>query len=127
MNNFATSPHGVVVETLAGEEEKVYLSHVNIPQLNGIAFPIRTHDLEDAVKMLGFKNSLDASTSDHVKDIIKKGIDWMDMTKTRKLPRRDAWMSVLLSCSREQTGDWWQWLSHQRFFRNAIKTFTTKC
>ena len=61
MNNLTTFPYEVVVETPAGEEDKVYPSHVNIPQLNGTDLPIRTHELEDAVKMLGFYHSFDAS------------------------------------------------------------------
>ena len=43
--------------------------------------------------MLGFYHSLGASKSNHVKEMIKKGIDWVNRVKTGKLPRRDAWMS----------------------------------
>ena len=93
MNDLSPSPYEVVFETPTGEEDKVYPSHVKIPQSNGINLPIRTHGLEDAVKMLGFYHSLDASKSDHVKEMIKKRISWADRTKTGKLPRRDAWMS----------------------------------
>ena len=50
--------------------------------------------MEDVVKMLGFYHSLGASKSNHVKEMIKKGVDWVGRMKTGKLPRRDAWMSV---------------------------------
>ena len=58
MNNLATPPYEVIVKKPAGEEDKVYSSHVKIPQPNGIDLPILTHELEDAVKMLGFYNTL---------------------------------------------------------------------
>ena len=64
----------VVVETPAREEDKVYPSHAKIPQPHGIDLPIQTHELEDAVKICGFYHSLDASKSDHVKEMIKRGI-----------------------------------------------------
>ena len=48
--------------------------------------------MEDAVKTLGFYHSPDASKSDHVKEMIKKGIDWVNRTNTGKPPRRDTWM-----------------------------------
>ena len=82
-----------MVETPAGEEDKVYPLHVNIPQSNGIHIPIRTHELEDTVKLLGFYHSLDASKSDHDKEMIKKGVDWVDRLNTGKLPVRYAWIS----------------------------------
>ena len=92
-NNLPDAPHEVVAETPERQEDKVYPSHVKIPQPNGIDLPIRTHELEDAVKTLGFYHSLDASKSDHVKKIIKKRIDYVDRTNTGKLPRRYASMS----------------------------------
>ena len=67
--------------------------HAKIPQPNGIDLPIRTHELEDAVKMLGFYHSLDASKSDYVKEMIKEGVAWVDRMNTGKLPRRDAYVS----------------------------------
>ena len=48
-------------------KDKVYPSHVKIPQQGEIDLPIRTHKLEDAVEMIGFYHSLDASKSNHVK------------------------------------------------------------
>ena len=54
LSNLPDSPYEVVTETPEGEEDKVYPSHVKIPQPNGIDVPIWTHGLEDAVKMLGF-------------------------------------------------------------------------
>ena len=71
----------------------MYPSYVKIPQPNGIDLPIQTHELEDAVNMLGFRHSLDASTNDHVKEMIKKGIDWVDRMNTVKRSTRDTWMS----------------------------------
>ena len=93
MNNLPDALHKVVVETPEGEEDKVYPLHVNIPQPTGTDLPIQTHELEDAVKTLGFYHSLYSLKSDHVKEMIKKGIDWVDRMNTRKLPRRDIWMS----------------------------------
>ena len=90
---FPTTPFKFVVETPAGYEDKVYLSHVKIQLLNGIDLPIRTHELQDAVKILGFYHFLDSLKSDHVKEMIKIGIGWVDRMKTGKLLRRDAWMS----------------------------------
>ena len=43
--------------------------------------------------MLGFYYSLDAKKSEHVEEMVKKGVDWMDKMNTNKLPCRDAWMS----------------------------------
>ena len=43
--------------------------------------------------MLGFYYSLDAKKSKHVKEMAKKGVDWVDKMNTRKVPCRDAWMS----------------------------------
>ena len=94
MNDLVTPPHEVVVETPAGEEDNVHPSHVKIPQPNGIDLPIRTHELEDAVKMLGFYQSFVTSKIDHVKELIKKGVDWVDRMKRGKLPMRDALMSL---------------------------------
>ena len=71
----------------------MYPSHAKIPQPHGIDLPIQTHELEDAVKILGFYHSLDTPKSDHTKEMIKKRIDWVDRMNTRKPPRRDAWMS----------------------------------
>ena len=68
-------------------------AHVTVKQPDGSRQPIRTHDLEDAVKMLGFYYSLDAENNEHVKEMVKKGIDWVDKMNTRKVPCRDAWMS----------------------------------
>ena len=93
MKDLPDAPHTVVVATAEGEEDTVYPSHVTIPQPNGTDLPIRTHELEDAVKMLSFYHSLDASKSEHVKEMIKKGVDWVDRMSTGKLLRRDAWMS----------------------------------
>ena len=70
----------------------MYQSHVKIQQTNGTDLPIRTHELNDAVKMLGFYHSLDASKSNHFKEMTKKGVDWVDRMKTGKFPRRDAWV-----------------------------------
>ena len=89
MNNLQAAPCEVVVKTPAGEVDKVYPLHANTPQPNGINLSICTHELEDAVKMLGFYHSVDAPKSDHVKEMIKKLIDWVDRLKTGKLPRRD--------------------------------------
>ena len=61
VNNLPAASYEVIVKTPAGEEDKVYPSNGKIPQQNGINLPIRTHELEDAVKMLGFYHSLDAS------------------------------------------------------------------
>ena len=66
--------------------------HVTVKQPDGSRKPIQTHDLEDAVKMLGFYYSLDAGKSQHVKEMVKKGIDWVDKMNIRKVPCRDAWM-----------------------------------
>ena len=90
MNDLPDAPHEVVVETPEEEEDKVYPSHVKISQPNRIDLPIQTHELEDAVKILGSYHSLDASKSDHIREMIKKGMDWMDRMKAGKLPRRDA-------------------------------------
>ena len=68
-------------------------AHVTVKQPDGSRKPIRTHDMEDAVKMLGFYYSLDAGKSQHVKEMVKKGVDWVDKMNTRKVPCRDAWMS----------------------------------
>ena len=127
MNNLAIDPYEVTVKTPTGEEDKVYPSHVKIPEPHEINFPIRAHALKEAVNMFGFYYSLGAPKSGHVKEMIKNGIDWVDRTKTRKLSRRDAWMSLLLSCPQELTRELCQWLSHQRLFRNATKTFTIEC
>ena len=43
--------------------------------------------------MLRFYYSLDAKKSEHVKEMVKKGIDWVDKMNSSKVPRRDAWMS----------------------------------
>ena len=59
MNDLTDTPHEVVVEIPDEEEDKVYPLHANISQLNGIDLPIRTPELKDAVKMLGFYHSLD--------------------------------------------------------------------
>ena len=67
--------------------------HVTVKQPDGTRQPIRTHDLEDAVKMLGFYYSLDAKKSKHVKEMVKKGVDCVDKMNTSKVPCRDAWMS----------------------------------
>ena len=67
INNPTTPPYEVVVETTAGEEDKVYQSHAKIPQPHGINLPIQTYELEDTVNMLGFYHSLGASKSNHVK------------------------------------------------------------
>ena len=52
-------------------------AHVTVKQPDGTRQPVRTHDLEDAVKikMLGFYYSLDAKKSKHVKEMVKKGVD----------------------------------------------------
>ena len=67
--------------------------HVTVKQRDRSHRPIMTHDLDDAVKMLGFYYSLDVGKSQHVKEMVKKGIDWVDKINTRKVPCRDAWMS----------------------------------
>ena len=36
---------------------------------------------------------MDAEKNEHVKEMVKKGIDWVDKMNTRKVPCRDAWMS----------------------------------
>ena len=66
---------------------------VKITQPHITNLSIRTHELEDVVKMLGFYYSLDASKNNHAKKMIKKGIGWVDRMNTGKLPRRDTWMS----------------------------------
>ena len=110
-NNLETSPYKVVVETSTGEENKVYPSHIKIPQPKRFNLPIWTQELEYAVNMLGVYHSLDASKSSQVKEMTKKGIDWANRMKTGKFPRRDAWMRIFsLSCYQEQSGDSWQWL-----------------
>ena len=70
MNNFLYAPREVIVKTPEVEKDKVYPSHSKIPTPNGIGLPIRTHELEDAVKMLAFYHSLDASKIDHVKELL---------------------------------------------------------
>ena len=72
------APYNVVRESPEGEEDKVYPAHVKVPQPNGPGLPIQTHELKDAVKVLGFYHYLDAKKSEHVKEMIKKGIDWVD-------------------------------------------------
>ena len=71
----------------------MYPLHIKLSQPNGIGLPIQTHELEDTFNMLGFYHSLDASKSDHVKEMIKHMIDSVDRMNTGKLPRRDDWMS----------------------------------
>ena len=61
VNNLPAASYEVIVKTPAGEEDMVYPSHAKIPQPSGIGLPIWTHGLEDAVKMLGFYQSMDAS------------------------------------------------------------------
>ena len=68
-------------------------AHVTVKQPDGSRKPIMTHDLEDGLKMLGFYYSLDAKKSQHVKEMVKKGIDWVNKMNTKKVPCRDAWMS----------------------------------
>ncbi len=60
----------------------MYRLYRKVPQPNGFDLTIQTHGLEDAVKMLGFYHSLDASKSDRIKELIKKGIDWVDRMNT---------------------------------------------
>ena len=67
--------------------------HAKIPQSNGIYLPIMTHQVEDAVKTLGFCHTLGASKINHVKLMIKKGTDWVDRMSTGKLLRRGVWMT----------------------------------
>ena len=43
--------------------------------------------------MLDFYHSLDASKSNYVNEMIIKGVDWANRTKTGKLSRKDALMS----------------------------------
>ena len=66
-------------------------AHVTVKQPDGSRQPIRTHDMEDAVKMLGFYYSLDAKKSEHVKGMVKKGIDWVDKMNTSKVLRTPPW------------------------------------
>ena len=40
--------------------------------------------------MLGFYYSLNAKKSEHVKEMVKKGVDWVDKMSTNKGPCRDA-------------------------------------
>ena len=71
---------------------------VKITQPHITNLSIRTHELEDVVKMLGFYYSLDASKNNHAKKMIKKGIGWVDRNRmnTGKIPMRDAWMSFFV-------------------------------
>ena len=75
MNNLPDAPHKIVVKTSEGEEDKVCPLRVKIPQPKGIDLSVRTHELEDAVKILGLYHTLDASKSDHVEKMMKKGSD----------------------------------------------------
>jgi hypothetical protein len=95
LKNLPDTPHEVVVKTPEGEEDKVYPLYIKIPQPNGTDLQIRTHELEDAVKMLGFYLSLGASKSEHVEEMIKKGINWVDRMNTGKLTRR-AWTNFFV-------------------------------
>ena len=84
------------------KQGNVYPSHVKIPQPNGINLPIRTHELEDTVKMLGFYHSIDAPKSNHVKEMIKKGVDWVDRSINKENPKERCLDDLfLLSCSQE--------------------------
>ena len=74
----------------------MYPLHIKLSQPNGIGLPIQTHELEDTFNMLGFYHSLDASKSDHVKEMVKREIDWVNRMNIGKLPRRDVWMSFFV-------------------------------
>ena len=48
--------------------------------------------MQDAVKMLGFYHSLDPDDHPHIKEMVKKGIDWVDKVATSNLRPRKVWM-----------------------------------
>ena len=53
----------------------VYPAHVTIPHPDGSRKPIKTHDLQDTVKILGFYHSLDPKDNPHIKEMVQKCID----------------------------------------------------
>ena len=81
-----------VIDGPNGAQPVAYPAHVRILQLDGTKKPTRTHKLKDAVKMLGFYHSLNPEEHPHVKEMVKKGVNWVDKVSTRHLPPREVWM-----------------------------------
>ena len=92
VNELPSIGHEFVVNGPNGEQPVVHPAHVTIPQPDGSNAPIRTHDLKDAVKMLGFYHALDPKEHPHVDAMVKKGVDWVDKIATGNLHPRDVWM-----------------------------------
>ena len=59
----------------------MYPLHVKTPHSNGTDLKRWTPEVEDPLKMLGVYQYRDASKSEHAKEMIKKGIDWVDRIK----------------------------------------------
>ena len=88
----------ITIPTPEGQDDLVCPSHVSVPQPHGSSLPICTHEITNAVKMLGYYHSLDAKKSKHVEEIIAKGVDLVNRLSTEKgtgkLLRRDGWMNL---------------------------------
>ena len=81
-NEHQDAPHEVVAETPNREEDKGYPSHAKIPQPTGVDFPIWRHELEDAVKMLGFITLWIPQQVTISRRKLQKGIDLVDRMNT---------------------------------------------
>ncbi len=60
------------------EGGQMHPSHITIPQPDGPALPIVTHDVVTASKMLGVHFSPARNSSTHVENMVQKEFDWVD-------------------------------------------------
>ena len=70
-NNLPSMGHEFVLGGPNGAQPVVLPAHVTTPQPDGSRAPIKTHDLRDAVNMLGFYHALDPKTHPHVSAMVK--------------------------------------------------------
>jgi hypothetical protein len=82
--------------TYINEGVILFLLHITIPQPDGPAVGIATHDVSTASKMLVVHFSPAGNSATHVKHVVQKGLDWADCLQTKPLPCHDTWLSFYL-------------------------------
>ena len=76
--------------------DRLLPSHIQVPQPEGPPVPIVTYDVTTSSKMLGTHWSPAGTSATHVEHMVQKGLDWVDLLRTKPLLSRDAWLSFRL-------------------------------
>jgi hypothetical protein len=80
-------------EYIALDDGTMAPSHMRVPLPGGTSAPIPTLRNEDALPMLGVWFGPTSGGATHVREIARKGYNWVDRMKSCPLPQDLAWKS----------------------------------